>query len=205
MTHVVPRPWPRLSVTGVLWGHPPTSGLAIETAGRSLVGSNPTLSANTRFAAAGQRRTSGSRAPVAGSAKPMDDRASGAGLDDRQDATSVRLSGRCEAGGHALEAGDGIRTQPVPDVRATPLAGHPTGLAQHLEVVADGRLRDVAAGHEVAGAHGVAARELSQDRETRRIRRTLEQERVGIGHLPHAGMVLTDTYIVKYQYRMRSG
>ena len=59
------------------------------------------------------------------------------------------------------------------------------GRAKHLEMVADGGLRDVAAGHEIARAYGIAARELAQDGEPCRVGGALEQERVRIRDLLH--------------------
>ena len=69
----------------------------------------------------------------------------------------------------------------IPDPGSAPLGGHPAGLAEHLEVVADGGLGDVAAGGEVAGADLVAGRELAQDREAGGVGGALEEEGVRIG------------------------
>ena len=73
-------------------------------------------------------------------------------------------------------------------------------------MVADRGLRDVAAGGEVAGADVLTARELAQDREPGGVRRTLQQQGIRVDEALHDRMVLTNIYIVKYQYhRQRTG
>ena len=62
-------------------------------------------------------------------------------------------------------------------------------------MVADSRLRNVAARGEVAGADLAAARELAQDREPRGVRDALEQQGIGIGQPFHG-----EDDIDKYQY-----
>jgi len=83
------------------------------------------------------------------------------------------------------------------------LAAHPAGLAQHLEVVADGGLCDVTAGREVARADTLATGQLAEDLEPGGVRRSLEEQRVGVRDALHAARVLTSIYIVKYQYKDR--
>ena len=75
----------------------------------------------------------------------------------------------------------GLRPEPVPDPRRASLGADPARLAEHLEVVADRGLRDVAARREVARAHLVAGRELAQDREPGGVGGALEEQGVRIG------------------------
>ena len=62
------------------------------------------------------------------------------------------------------------------------------------------RLADVAAGGEVTGADLGAVAQLAQDRESGRVGGGLEEQDVGVGLALHTPTVLTDVYIVKYQY-----
>ena len=59
---------------------------------------------------------------------------------------------RADAAGERPEAGDCLWAERVVDPGAAPLAVHPAGVAQHLEVMRDRGLADVAAVGEVAGA-----------------------------------------------------
>ena len=111
---------------------------------------------------------------------------------------------RADAAGERPEAGDGLGPERVVDPGAAPLAVHPTGVAQHLEVMGDRGLADVAAVHEVAGADLVGVAQLAQDREPGRVGGGLEQAHVGVGLALHRSTtVLTSIYIVKYQYSQR--
>ena len=67
-------------------------------------------------------------------------------------------------------------------------------------MVRHGRLADVAAGGEVARADLGAVAQLAQDREAGGVGGGLEEQDVGIGLALHPTNVLTDVYIVKYQY-----
>jgi hypothetical protein len=96
-----------------------------------------------------------------------------------------------ELAGDLPEALDRVRAEPVPDVRALPLGADPAGLAEHLQVVADGRLSHVAAGREIACADAVPGRELTKDREPGRVRRALQEQGVGIGESFHRVQILT--------------
>ena len=70
-----------------------------------------------------------------------------------------------------------------------------------LQVVRHGGLADIAAGGEVAGAHGLFLAQLAEDREPRRVGGGLEEQDVRIGLALHLERnVLTNDYIVKYQY-----
>ncbi len=108
-------------------------------------------------------------------------------LDDRKASRPGSGDGeiRADAAGERPEAGDCLGSERVVDPGAAPLAHHPTGVAQHLEVMGDRGLADVAAVHEVAGADLVGVAQLAQDREPRRIRGGLEQAHVGIGLALH--------------------
>jgi hypothetical protein len=104
-----------------------------------------------------------------------------------------------ELGGDVAEPLDCLGPERVVDVRGVALRGDPTGLSKDLQVVAHRRLGDLTAGDEVAGADLLSARELPQDRQARRVRRALEQQRVGVGELPHGGSTILTTFdIVKY-------
>ena len=107
---------------------------------------------------------------------------------------------RAEVAGEFAEARDGRGPKRVPDPGAAALAFDPAGVAEDLEVVRDGRLADVAAGGEVAGADLGDVAQLAQDREPGRVGGGLEEEDVGVGLALHAANVLTSVYIVKYQY-----
>ena len=61
----------------------------------------------------------------------------------------------------------------------------PAGVAEHLEVVRDGRLADVAAGGEVAGADLGAVAQLAEDREPGRVGGGLQEQDVGVGLALH--------------------
>ena len=71
-------------------------------------------------------------------------------------------------------------------------------------MVRDRRLAHVATGGEVASANLGEIAQLAQDRESGRIGGRLEQQHVGVGLSFHYANVLTDVYIVKYQYRRRT-
>ena len=92
-----------------------------------------------------------------------------------------------DVAGELAEPGDGLRPERVPDPGPASLAADPAGVAQDLEVVRHGRLADVAAGVEVAGADLVGIAQLAQDREPGRIGRGLEQEDIGVGVALHSG------------------
>ena len=84
-----------------------------------------------------------------------------------------------------------VGRQRVHDVRALPLAGQHASLAEHLEVMADRRLADGAALHEVARAHAVrAGRNLPNDRQTDGIGQRLEEANVRIGADGHGGQYI---------------
>ncbi len=68
----------------------------------------------------------------------------------------------------------------------------------------DRRLAHVAARGEVARTHFGDVGELPQDRESGRIGRGLEEPHVRVGLTFHPATVLTDVYIVKYQYTTRT-
>ena len=71
-------------------------------------------------------------------------------------------------------------------------------------MVRHGRLADVTAGGEVAGADLGAVAQLAKDLEPGRVGRGLEQEDVGVCLALHSrATVLTSLYIVKYQYSAR--
>ncbi len=67
-------------------------------------------------------------------------------------------------------------------------------------MVGDGRLADVAARREVAGADLVAVAQLAQDRQAGGVGGGLEEPDVRVGLAFHGDNVLTSVYIVKYQY-----
>ena len=83
-----------------------------------------------------------------------------------------------EPAGDVAEALDRLGPEAVPDPGSPTFGAHPSGLPEHPEVVAHGRLRDVAAGGEVARADLVAGCELAEDRESRRVGGALEQQGV---------------------------
>ncbi len=64
----------------------------------------------------------------------------------------------------------------------------------------DGRLADVTAGGEVAGADLGKVAQLAEDRESGRVSGGLEEKDVGVGLALHVPTVLTDAYVDKYQY-----
>ena len=71
-----------------------------------------------------------------------------------------------------------------------PLALDHAGLAEHAQVVRDGRLADVAAAREVAGADLLGAGQLADDRQAGRVGEGREEADVGVdeggaGSMPH--------------------
>src|SRR4051794_21927413 len=112
-------------------------------------------------------------------------------LHDRKRASSDRDEGRRELARDLPEAVDRLGPQPVPHVRALPLRADPAGLAEHLQVVADGWLSHLAAGREVAGADAVPGRELAQDREPGRVCCALEKQCVRVVDAFHLVAILT--------------
>src|SRR5438093_8689706 len=74
-----------------------------------------------------------------------------------------------EAPGDPAEAFEELRRHAVVDIAAAPLGHDGPGLAQDLEMVRDGRLGDVTAIGEIAGADLGRARELAQDLEAGRV------------------------------------
>src|SRR6476659_20104 len=120
------------------------------------------------------------------SRRPIDaDTSRERGLDDGQCPSSGRADRRRELAGELLEAGERLGPQVVVDERRLPLRSDPARFAEDLEVVADCRLSDVAAGGEVAGADAAAGRELAEDRESGGIGGALEEEDVGVGRTLH--------------------
>jgi hypothetical protein len=87
------------------------------------------------------------------------------------------------------------RVQAVVDPRPAALGGDDTRLSQHLQVMRHGRLGDVAAGAEVAGADGPVGAQLADDREPDRIGQCLEHTDVGIERTIHALIISTPLYI----------
>ena len=68
----------------------------------------------------------------------------------------------------------------------------------------DGRLAHVAACGEVTRADLVAVAQLAEDREAGGVGGGLEEQDIGVGLALHVDNVLTDAYIVKYQYDKRT-
>ena len=103
--------------------------------------------------------------------------------------------------GELAEARDRLGTERVPDPRAAPLAFDPARVAEDLEVMRDRRLADVAAGGEVAGADLGDSRSAGGGSRVGSGR----PQPGGAGRRDRSGAssrsnVLTDVYIVKYQY-----
>ena len=113
----------------------------------------------------------------------------GARLDDREPSRRGReCDRRAEAAGQLAEALDRLGPERVPDPGPAALAADPAGVAEDLEMVRDGRLADVAAGGEVAGADLGAVAQLAQDREPGRVGGGLEEQDVRVGlalHMAH--------------------
>ena len=105
-------------------------------------------------------------------------RTSGSRLDDR--VRTREAEGQCSSLASAWKAIQSLGPEEVVDERGTPLGADPTGLAEDLEVMADRRLGDVAAGREVACADAVRGGELPQDGEPGGVGRSLEEDDVGI-------------------------
>ena len=108
---------------------------------------------------------------------------SGLRLDDRQCTRSWR--DEAKLAGELLEARHCLWAQPVVHERPAPLSPHPTGVTKHFEVVADRRLRDLAAGSEVARADVLATGQLAQNRQSGGIGGTLQQEVIRVGRPFH--------------------
>jgi hypothetical protein len=104
--------------------------------------------------------------------------------------------GRADSGPAQGEIG----CQRVDDVRAAPLAGNHTGVAQDLEVVADRRLADAAALAEVAGADAVSLGQLAHEREPDGVGERGEESDVGIDRLHLRGSISIAIHIDNDQY-----
>ena len=93
---------------------------------------------------------------------------------------------RTDIAGELAEPRDRLRSERVADPRPPPFAIDPTGVAEDLEMVRDGRLADVAARREVAGADLRGVAQLAQDRQPGRVGGGLEEQDVGVGLAFHA-------------------
>ena len=85
-----------------------------------------------------------------------------------------------EASGHGTQSICAAWGQPVIDPLADPLGDDNAGFAQDAQMVRNGRLADVTAGGEVAGARFRVRRELPNDRQSRGIGEGSEQTDVRV-------------------------
>src|SRR4029079_14228792 len=101
-------------------------------------------------------------------------------LDDRQTPARRRRRQRSERAAERLEAGQRLGPNRVPDPGPLAFALDPSGFAQDPQVMRHGRLGDVVAGRDIAGADRPGQRELPEDRQADGIGRRLQELDFGI-------------------------